>query len=195
MSLCSSALANNAFGRGSKLVPEFHQGAPVYSKSMRDIMSSPKTDFSTQKWMRSFSSYSEPAVRGDVNEPIAQIQTNKGIAVPVIEDGAKMNFAEIEKTIKRTNNGPAYFTASGAAAIGSVLSTPIVNAPQAAKLGMGSTVSSTFLPNLALFWHINNGMEEILADYVHHEMTRSLILVLMRLFLIVAAKDVFVATN
>lgn len=227
LSLCSSALANNgmvqsleriqpalagsaarghvagipmfeAFGRGSKLVPEFHQGAHVYSKSMRDVVSSLKTDFPTQKWIRSFSSYSEPAVRGDINESIAQIQTNKGIAAPGVQDATKMSVAEIEKTInsstKRTNNGPAYFTASGAV-VGSVLGTPIVNSPQAAKMGMGSTVSSTFLPNLALFWHINNGMEEILADYVHHEMTRSLILVLMRLFLIVAAKDVFVATN
>lgn len=154
-----------AFGRRSNLVPEFQQGIPYYSKPLRDV-SSPKTDFSTQKWVRSFSTYSEPAA--------------------------------IEKTVntsvRRTHNSPAYFTSSGAV-VGSVLSTPIGNAPQVAKLGMGSTVSTTFLPNLALFWHINNGIEEILADYVHHEMTRSLILVLMRLFLIVAAKDVFVATN
>ncbi|KAL8214721.1 hypothetical protein R6Q57_004170 [Mikania cordata] len=115
----------------------------------------------------------------------------------------KVNFsvtepAKIEKivntSVQRVHNGSAYFPASGAV-FGSVLSTPVVNAPQATKLGLSSTVSSTFLPNLALFWHINNGIEEILADYVHHEMTRSLILVLMRLFLIVAAKDVFVATN
>ncbi|KAJ9566716.1 hypothetical protein OSB04_002682 [Centaurea solstitialis] len=260
LSLCSSALANNgivqslervqpalagsaargyvagipmfeAFGRGSKLVPEFHQGAPVYSKSMRDVVSSLKSEFPTQKWIRSFSSCSENAVRGDINEPISQIQTNKhvqhlcdqtfnflnhvdvanpevgvikevkvleyhtnwvlkkcvflkGVVAPVIEDVAKMSVAEI----KKTHNGPAFFTVSGAA-IGSALSTPIANAPQAAQLGVGSTLSPTFLPNLALFWHINNGMEEIIADYVHHEMTRSLVLVLMRLFLIVAAKD------
>ncbi|KAI3509922.1 hypothetical protein L1887_25447 [Cichorium endivia] len=186
LSLCSSALANNGivrslervepasrgyvagipmlegFGRGSKPVPEFHQGVPVYSKSLREISSSIRTDFSTPKWVRSFSSQSESAVHG---EPVAQIQTNKV--------------------------SPGYFTASGAV----VGSASIVNAPQAAKLGLGSTATSTFLPNLALFWHINNGIEEILADYVHHEMTRSLVLVLMRLFLIVAAKDVFVATN
>ncbi|KAI3742972.1 hypothetical protein L1987_60672 [Smallanthus sonchifolius] len=194
LSLCSSALANNGtarsleraqpalagsasrgyvagipmfevFGKKSKLVPEFHQGASVYSNSLRDI-SSFKSDFPTQKWSRSFFTYSEPA-------KIEKI---------------------VNTSVKRTHTGPAYFTASGAVA-GSVLSAPIVNAPQAAKLGVGSTVSSTFLPSLALFWHINNGIEEILADYVHHEMTRSLILVLMRLFLIVAAKDVFVATN
>ncbi|KAI3676712.1 hypothetical protein L1987_86325 [Smallanthus sonchifolius] len=195
LSLCSSALANNGtaqllertqpalagsasrgyvagipmfkvFGKKSKLVPEFHQGAPVYSKSSRDVVSPFKSDFPTQKWSRSFFTYSEPA-------KIEKI---------------------VNTSVKRTHTGPAYFTASGAV-VGSVLSTPILNTPQAAKLGVGSTVSSTFLPSLALFWHINNGMEEILADYVHHEMTRSLILVLMRLFLIVAAKDVFVATN
>lgn len=44
----------------------------------------------------------------------------------------KGNFAaEIEKTVnKRTQSGPAFFTASGAAVVGSVLSTPIVNTPQ-----------------------------------------------------------------
>ncbi|GJT87528.1 succinate dehydrogenase subunit 4 [Tanacetum coccineum] len=197
--LCSSALANaaqpslagsaargyvagspmlEAFVRGTTSVPEIHQGAHVYSKSLRDV-SSLKTDFSTQKWIRSFATYSESAARGDIKEPIVQISNDEG------------NIAE---TAKKTHNGPAYFTASGAV-IGSVLSAPIVNAPPAAKFGMGSVVTSSFVPSLALFWHINNGMEEILADYVHHEMTRSLVLVMMRLFLIVAAKDVFVATN
>lgn len=189
MSLCSSALANNgivrslervepasrgyvagvpmleAFGTRSKLSPEIHQG---YSKPLRDV-SSLKTDFSTPKWIRSFSTHTESAVHG---EPVSQLHTDK----------------------VKTHNAPGYFTASGAV-VGSVLTAPIANAPQAAKFGLGSTATSTFLPNLALFWHINNGIEEILADYVHHEMTRSLVLVLMRLFLIVAAKDVFVATN
>ena len=34
-------------------------------------------------------------------------------------------------------------------------------------------VSSTFLPNPSLFWHINDWIEEIMADYVHQEMTRN----------------------
>ncbi|KAL8259326.1 hypothetical protein R6Q59_027279 [Mikania micrantha] len=153
------------FGKKTKLASGFHQGAPVYSVTLRDASFS-KTVISTQKWIRSFSTYSEPA-------KIEKI---------------------VNTSVKRVHNGSAYIPASGAV-FGSVLSTPVVNAPQATKLGLSSTVSSTFLPNLALFWHINNGIEEILADYVHHEMTRSLILVLMRLFLIVAAKDVFVATN
>lgn len=35
--------------------------------------------------------------------------------------------------------------------------------------------------------------QEIMADYVHHEMTRTWVLVLMRLFMIIAIKDVFVS--
>ena len=52
-------------------------------------------------------------------------------------------------------------------------------------------VSSTFLPNLSLFWHINEGIEEIMADHVHQEMTRNWILVYLRLFLLIVIKDVF----
>ena len=56
-----------------------------------------------------------------------------------------------------------------------------------------ATAAGGSVLNLALFWHINNGIREILADYVHHEMTRNVILVYLRLFLIIAAKDVFVS--
>jgi succinate dehydrogenase hydrophobic anchor subunit len=52
-------------------------------------------------------------------------------------------------------------------------------------------VSSTFLPNLSVFWHINEGIEEIMADYVHQ--TRNLILVYLRLFLLIVIKDVFLS--
>ena len=54
-------------------------------------------------------------------------------------------------------------------------------------------VSSTFLLNISLFWHINEGIEEIMADYVHQEMTRNLILVHLRLFLLIVIKDVFLS--
>lgn len=54
-------------------------------------------------------------------------------------------------------------------------------------------VSSTFLPNLFLFWHINEGIEEILADHVHQEMTRNWILVYLRLFFLIVIKDVFLS--
>jgi len=54
-------------------------------------------------------------------------------------------------------------------------------------------VSSTFLPNLSVFWHINSGIEEIMADHVHQEMTRNWILVYLRLFLLIVIKDVFLS--
>jgi succinate dehydrogenase hydrophobic anchor subunit len=54
-------------------------------------------------------------------------------------------------------------------------------------------VSSTFLPNPSLFLHINSGIEEIMADHVHQEMTRNLILVYLRLFLLIVIKDVFLS--
>ncbi|KAJ6738218.1 ACIDIC PROTEIN MAM33 MITOCHONDRIAL putative-RELATED [Salix koriyanagi] len=54
-------------------------------------------------------------------------------------------------------------------------------------------VSSIFLPNLFLFRHINEGMKEIMADYVHQEMTRNWILIYLRLFLLILVKDVFLA--
>ncbi|KAB5560642.1 hypothetical protein DKX38_005599 [Salix brachista] len=54
-------------------------------------------------------------------------------------------------------------------------------------------VSSIFLPNLFLFRHINEGIKEIMADYVHQEMTRNWILVYLRLFLLILVKDVFLA--
>lgn len=52
-------------------------------------------------------------------------------------------------------------------------------------------VSSTFLLNLSLFWHINEGIEEIMADYVHQ--TRNFLLVYLRLFLLIVIKDVFLS--
>lgn len=54
-------------------------------------------------------------------------------------------------------------------------------------------VSSTFLPNLSVFWHINEGIEEIMADHVHQEMTLNLIKVYLRLFFLIVIKDVFLS--
>ncbi|CAN1155586.1 Uncharacterized mitochondrial protein ymf17 [Linum perenne] len=54
-------------------------------------------------------------------------------------------------------------------------------------------LSSTFLPNLFLFWHINEGIKDIMEDYVHQEMTRNLILVYLRLFFLIVIKDVFLS--
>ncbi|KAK1412331.1 hypothetical protein QVD17_33495 [Tagetes erecta] len=81
------------------------------------------------------------------------VGTPKGLVVPVIRDAEKMNFAEIEKTIntlaKKANSGSlsidemagGSFTISNGGVYGSLLSTPIINPPQSAILGMHSIVN------------------------------------------------------
>nr|XP_043618102.1 uncharacterized protein LOC122589846 [Erigeron canadensis] len=66
-----------AFGK-SKLVRGSHQGVPVFSKPSRDIISLFKSDFQTQRWIRSFSTYSEPVqmektVNASVKGPIVAL--------------------------------------------------------------------------------------------------------------------------
>ena len=46
--------------------------------------------------------------------------------------------------------------------------------------------------NILVFWHIFLGLDEILADYVHHEVTRNLILILLRILILIVIKYVFV---
>ncbi|RWR74461.1 dihydrolipoyllysine-residue succinyltransferase component of 2-oxoglutarate dehydrogenase complex 1, mitochondrial-like protein [Cinnamomum micranthum f. kanehirae] len=81
------------------------------------------------------------------------VGTPKGLVVPVIRDAEKMNFAEIEKTIsnlaKKATDGTisidemagGSFTISNGGVYGSLLSTPIINPPQSAILGMHSIVN------------------------------------------------------
>jgi 2-oxoglutarate dehydrogenase E2 component (dihydrolipoamide succinyltransferase) len=71
-----------------------------------------------------------------------------GLVVPVIRNAQAMSFAEIEKTIadfgKRAKDGSltmadmagGTFTLSNGGVFGSLLSTPIINPPQSAVLGM-----------------------------------------------------------
>ena len=71
-----------------------------------------------------------------------------GLVVPVIRDADKLSFAEIEKTIadfgKRAKDGKlkieemqgGTFTISNGGVFGSLMSTPIINPPQSAVLGM-----------------------------------------------------------
>jgi succinate dehydrogenase hydrophobic anchor subunit len=54
-----------------------------------------------------------------------------------------------------------------------------------------SNVSTLILLNMLLFHHINVGIEEILTDYVHHEITRNWILILFRVFCLIIIKYVF----
>ncbi|KAL8480274.1 hypothetical protein ACS0TY_026478 [Phlomoides rotata] len=81
------------------------------------------------------------------------VGTPKGLVVPVLRNCENMNFAEVEKEIntlaKKANDGTisidemagGTFTISNGGVYGSLLSTPIINPPQSAILGMHSIVS------------------------------------------------------
>ena len=76
------------------------------------------------------------------------VSAPKGLVVPVVRNADRMSFAEIEKTIaqfgKRAKEGTltvedmqgGTFTISNGGVFGSLLSTPIINPPQSAVLGM-----------------------------------------------------------
>ncbi len=76
------------------------------------------------------------------------VSAPKGLVVPVVRDAQAMSFAEIEKTIadfgSRAKDGTltvdemqgGTFTISNGGVFGSLLSTPIINPPQSAVLGM-----------------------------------------------------------
>jgi len=76
------------------------------------------------------------------------VSAPKGLVVPVIRDAHAMSFAEIEKAIaafgKKAKDGTltidemtgGTFTISNGGVFGSLLSTPIINPPQSAVLGM-----------------------------------------------------------
>ena len=76
------------------------------------------------------------------------VSAPKGLVVPVVRSADAMSFAEIEKTIadygKRAKDGTltidqmqgGTFTISNGGVFGSLLSTPIINLPQSAVLGM-----------------------------------------------------------
>jgi 2-oxoglutarate dehydrogenase E2 component (dihydrolipoamide succinyltransferase) len=76
------------------------------------------------------------------------VSAPKGLVVPVVRDAQAMSFAEIEQTIaaygKKAKEGTltvdemtgGTFTISNGGVFGSLLSTPIINPPQSAVLGM-----------------------------------------------------------
>ena len=80
------------------------------------------------------------------------VSSPRGLVVPVVRNAEKMSFAEIEKEIKRlalkARDGKltipemegGTFTITNGGIFGSMLSTPIINAPQAAILGMHNIV-------------------------------------------------------
>ncbi len=76
------------------------------------------------------------------------VGTDKGLVVPVVRDADRMGIAEVEKTIadfgRRARDGKlsieemqgGTFTISNGGVYGSLMSTPILNAPQSGILGM-----------------------------------------------------------
>jgi len=79
------------------------------------------------------------------------VASPKGLVVPVLRDADKMSFAGIEKTIsmlgQKARDGTmsidemagGTFTITNGGVFGSLLSTPIINPPQSAVLGMHAT--------------------------------------------------------
>jgi 2-oxoglutarate dehydrogenase E2 component (dihydrolipoamide succinyltransferase) len=90
----------------------------------------------------------EEIVYHDYLDVSIAVSAPKGLVVPVIRNAQAMSFAEIEKTIadfgKRAKEGTlgiedmqgGTFTISNGGVFGSLLSTPIINPPQSAVLGM-----------------------------------------------------------
>jgi 2-oxoglutarate dehydrogenase E2 component (dihydrolipoamide succinyltransferase) len=76
------------------------------------------------------------------------VSTDRGLMVPILRDADAMSFADIEKTIaqyaNRAREGAitleeltgGTFTITNGGVFGSLMSTPIVNSPQSAILGM-----------------------------------------------------------
>jgi 2-oxoglutarate dehydrogenase E2 component (dihydrolipoamide succinyltransferase) len=79
------------------------------------------------------------------------VNTEQGLIVPVVRDADKKNFADIEREIvdlaQRANEGSlgidelqgGTFTITNGGIFGSLISTPILNVPQVAILGMHKT--------------------------------------------------------
>ena len=87
------------------------------------------------------------------------VSTPRGLVVPVIRNAEKLSFAEIEKEIirlaARARDGKlgidemtgGTFTITNGGVFGSMLSTPIINAPQSAILGMHNIVERAVVVN------------------------------------------------
>ena len=87
------------------------------------------------------------------------VGTDKGLVVPVLKDADELSFAEIEKNIKEISEKAkegklviedlqgGTFTISNGGVYGSMLSTPILNPPQSAVLGMHNIVERPVVIN------------------------------------------------
>lgn len=98
-------------------------------------------------------------VYNDFADVSIAVSTERGLVVPVVRSAHKMTFAEIEKeiirlaglardnklTIDQMQGGT--FTITNGGIFGSMLSTPIINAPQSAILGMHNIVERPVVIN------------------------------------------------
>jgi 2-oxoglutarate dehydrogenase E2 component (dihydrolipoamide succinyltransferase) len=87
------------------------------------------------------------------------VGTPRGLVVPILRDADRMSFAEIEKKIadfgKRAQDGKlsieeltgGTFSISNGGVFGSMLSTPILNPPQSAILGVHATKERAVVEN------------------------------------------------
>ena len=87
------------------------------------------------------------------------VSAPKGLVVPVVRNAERMNFAEIEKEILRLAGKArdnklsieemtgGTFTITNGGVFGSMMSTPIINAPQSAILGMHNIVERPVVMN------------------------------------------------
>jgi 2-oxoglutarate dehydrogenase E2 component (dihydrolipoamide succinyltransferase) len=87
------------------------------------------------------------------------VSAPKGLVVPVVRNAEKMDFAEIEKEILRLAGKArdnklsieemtgGTFTITNGGVFGSMMSTPIINAPQSAILGMHNIVERPMVVN------------------------------------------------
>ena len=101
----------------------------------------------------------EEVVYNDYSDISIAVSTDRGLVVPVVRNAEKMTFAEIEKeiirlaglardnklTIDQMQGGT--FTITNGGILGSMLSTPIINAPQSAILGMHNIVERPVVVN------------------------------------------------
>ncbi|AXE18159.1 dihydrolipoamide succinyltransferase [Runella rosea] len=101
----------------------------------------------------------DEVVYNDFSDISIAVSTERGLVVPVVRNAEKMTFSQIEKeiirlaglardnklTIDQMQGGT--FTITNGGIFGSMLSTPIINAPQAAILGMHNIVERAVVVN------------------------------------------------
>ena len=90
------------------------------------------------------------------------VGTDRGLVVPVVRDADRLTFAEVERTIadfgRKARDGQlkiedmqgGTFTISNGGVYGSLMSTPIINAPQSGILGMHKILERPVVANGAI---------------------------------------------